>query len=376
MIESPVSPASPVSSAQAALPAVRTGYARLPLRPVAGAALSAINRLVAGGRWTSSDGVRRWRVGIADRQAWRERQDDILLAVDWDGVRACLVLSPPMAEALLAPECGALLWRDLPSDLGLALIQHAIDRLAGASAAGSPAASEGAFPCVEGWMSPESAAALPYLLEVGAASGAEGERILGRILIDLPGLRRLAEQAVAEPPDEWLAAWNGIPLPVVFELGWVDLPLNELQSIRLQDVLLPDGWWDPEDKKAACLRIGPRIGIAVRFPAQDGQCIAIKVKNMEQESGIAVSNDAASALQFDALQLGEVPIRLTFDLGERSMTLRELNGVAAGYLFDLGLPPDRAVNLRINGVRVGEGELIDIDGRVGVAVTRIAPPHL
>jgi type III secretion protein Q len=69
-------------------------------------------------------------------------------------------------------------------------------------------------------------------------------------------------------------------------------------------------------------------------------------------------------------------MRISFDLGERHLTLRELAGVAPGYIFDLGLAPERAVNLRVNGVRIGEGELVEIDGRIGVAITRITPPRI
>lgn len=73
--------------------------------------------------------------------------------------------------------------------------------------------------------------------------------------------------------------------------------------------------------------------------------------------------------------LGDLPVRLTFDLGERHLALHELASLGAGHVFDLGLSPRHGVSLRVNGLLVGEGEIVEIDGRLGVAVTRILPPR-
>lgn len=72
--------------------------------------------------------------------------------------------------------------------------------------------------------------------------------------------------------------------------------------------------------------------------------------------------------------VGDLPLRLTFDLGEHTLTLRELSAVGPGHTFPLARGPADAVVLRINGMRVGEGELVSIDGQLGVSITRIAPP--
>ena len=68
--------------------------------------------------------------------------------------------------------------------------------------------------------------------------------------------------------------------------------------------------------------------------------------------------------------LGDLPVRLTFDLGTQLLTLDELQSVGPGHVFDLGLLPQKAVSIRLNGLLAGEGELVEIDGRVGVAVGR------
>lgn len=92
---------------------------------------------------------------------------------------------------------------------------------------------------------------------------------------------------------------------------------------------------------------------------------------MKQDSLASADAFQQTGTALDVQDLADVPVRITFDLGECTLPLHELSSLAAGYQFDLALPPQRTVNLRVNGARIGEGELIDIDGRIGVAITRL-----
>jgi flagellar motor switch/type III secretory pathway protein FliN len=79
--------------------------------------------------------------------------------------------------------------------------------------------------------------------------------------------------------------------------------------------------------------------------------------------------DTAAAEEYDdGRTLDDVTIRLTFDLGERVVSVGELRTLAPGFTFDLGRQLRRAVTIRANGMAVGEGELVEIDGRIGVSV--------
>lgn len=66
----------------------------------------------------------------------------------------------------------------------------------------------------------------------------------------------------------------------------------------------------------------------------------------------------------------DIPVRLTFSLGALSLTVGDLAGVARGSLLALerGLPP--AVTIEANGLPVGRGELVDLDGRLAVEITQ------
>jgi type III secretion protein Q len=70
--------------------------------------------------------------------------------------------------------------------------------------------------------------------------------------------------------------------------------------------------------------------------------------------------------------IDDVPVRLTFDLGEREISLGDLRSLEPGYLFNLGRDPRSTVSIRANGRLIGDGELVDIEGRVGVSVLRFS----
>ncbi|WP_174769730.1 type III secretion system cytoplasmic ring protein SctQ [Paraburkholderia bonniea] len=70
--------------------------------------------------------------------------------------------------------------------------------------------------------------------------------------------------------------------------------------------------------------------------------------------------------------LERVPVTLDFDLGSCNMPLSQLRTLTPGSVIELERPLSEAVSIRANGVLLGIGELVDIDGRLGVSIVRIA----
>ena len=70
------------------------------------------------------------------------------------------------------------------------------------------------------------------------------------------------------------------------------------------------------------------------------------------------------------LDTDTLPVQLAFLAGEAEVALRELRQIGPGYVFDLERPVDRHIEVRANGRRIGVGELVEIDGRVGVRLLK------
>ncbi|VVE48216.1 Surface presentation of antigens protein SpaO [Pandoraea iniqua] len=75
----------------------------------------------------------------------------------------------------------------------------------------------------------------------------------------------------------------------------------------------------------------------------------------------------------EPVNLDALPITLSFDLGRRQMSVAEVCALGPGSVLDLGRPIARAVRIRSGGMTIGEGELVEIDGQIGVSIVRMVP---
>lgn len=350
------------------------------LRSVDNTAVSSINALAAGRRWSGLGRDQAWDLALSGPVRLPHRQSDVLLALSWEGVRCILAFSYASAETLLEAKWGDMALNDVPPDLALALLQDATDELS------RELAGEALGPIrIDGWGASVEACAAPFAFELRMARHGGGDPISAYLLTDLHGIQRFAQfHACAEQAPNDMEQWKNLPILLTLELGWVDMTLKEIATIRPQDVLLPDGWWKSKGKNDLCIRVSPKLGIGAQSSADEQLHATTKVKRMEQDDSQVQNpqhpgnvqqhtNGASAAVESGATDLTDIPLRISFDLGERQIPLRDLASIAPGYLFDLGLAPDSAVNLRINGVRVGEGELVEIGGRIGIAVMRMLP---
>ncbi|TDV72767.1 FliM/FliN family flagellar motor switch protein [Pseudomonas sp. LP_7_YM] len=86
------------------------------------------------------------------------------------------------------------------------------------------------------------------------------------------------------------------------------------------------------------------------------------------EEGLAAAD--AQPLQ----GLDQLPMALTLRCGSLNLTLGDLRRIAAGTVLEVsGVTPGFATLCHGDRV-VAEGELVDVDGRLGLQITRMASP--
>lgn len=322
-----------------------------------------------------------WQVSLAPVLSVFPRAG-MRFSLEWEGVRCHISLTTNGIETLLAPLLGPVLVEEIDESLLLAVVQDLLD--VAARDWGVARAEPVRLLALE-----HGDGVFPVTFEIRLVPEDGGDAIVIGLEVEAESVMRIVERLATLPrflqPN--LRSWGKLPIPLTLEVGWVDLPLTQLKTLRTQDILLMDGVWhaservkneeeasEREDGDTACLRITPLYGVPVRLHPRSGMVALKKICNMEQEPLISSPSDALGENEFVPPELVDLTVRVTFDLGERKLALRDLGAIEPGYVFDLGMPASRAVNLRVNGVRVGEGELVEIDGRVGVAVTRFTPP--
>jgi len=204
-----------------------------------------------------------------------------------------------------------------------------------------------------------------FSLTLDSDSARDGVTCL--VATDAPGLALLAFLARRQPISRG-ASDPDTPIPLRLELGEMQLALPALRALSVNDVLLPDTVIDPE-KPVLWLRADGRHAARARFEGQ-----SIVIETLLQKSDAMDSSRDFSA-DPESSGLADVEVRLSFDLGEKTIRLAELSTLQPGQVFELGAPPQRLVSLRVNRYLIGRGELVRVGDQVGVRVLEIATPR-
>lgn len=86
--------------------------------------------------------------------------------------------------------------------------------------------------------------------------------------------------------------------------------------------------------------------------------------NMEQERATEDADAGAIALE-------EILLTVHVELAQRRLSLEELARLRVGQLLPLGCRPTDPVDLVADGRRIARGELVDIEGQLGVRITQV-----
>jgi type III secretion protein Q len=160
-------------------------------------------------------------------------------------------------------------------------------------------------------------------------------------------------------------------LPTVLRVGTTTLSVAALASLQPGDaVLLRTG-----DGKKGLLVVAEMWTAAAQRRAVEWQLLeapkaAFGAGRMEWtlRSADAVEGEQTGAPINNPDQL---PVQLTFEVGRLEITLGELRMLGAGSVLELGRSVADPIRISAQGRPVGQGELVDIEGAVGVKVTRL-----
>ncbi|KAF0248622.1 MAG: flagellar motor switch protein FliM [bacterium] len=66
-----------------------------------------------------------------------------------------------------------------------------------------------------------------------------------------------------------------------------------------------------------------------------------------------------------------VPVTVVVELGRRNLTISDVTRLRIGQIIDLNRTPSEPVELSVDGKIIGKGELVDVDGELGVRILRL-----
>ncbi|MBL7685697.1 MAG: FliM/FliN family flagellar motor switch protein [Deltaproteobacteria bacterium] len=84
------------------------------------------------------------------------------------------------------------------------------------------------------------------------------------------------------------------------------------------------------------------------------------------------STKAAQGVDKKVVNLtGDIPVQIVAVLGKKSVTVKDIVSLRMGEVIELNRLPNEAIDLVANGKLIAKGELVDIDGRLGVRILKI-----
>ncbi|MGD8833330.1 MAG: type III secretion system cytoplasmic ring protein SctQ [Desulfobacteraceae bacterium] len=229
----------------------------------------------------------------------------------------------------------------------------------------------------------------------------------GHVSMGRGGMQWLAEGYAKKMNNATFPSAEQIPFELCFEIGWMQIDVEEFNRLGSNDILLPDKCSFGEHEKSVLVHLAhdqywlgnlERDTITITAAGEAPMGNKIEAQNKETEksvdaagqqstkekmantkhkaSGSGGNGEKASENQgqkemLAAAVIDGLHIDLVFEVGRRKVTLQELRKIKPGYTFDLAAPLDRSISVVANGRTVGKGTLVQIDQRIGVRFVEI-----
>jgi type III secretion system YscQ/HrcQ family protein len=142
-------------------------------------------------------------------------------------------------------------------------------------------------------------------------------------------------------------------------IGCVDLSPDETAQIGLGDILVTEN--------SAAVLFPDNFSKGWSLVEEESNSTRFRVDKYFERS-MSVDSVTESPTTASRPDLGTLPLRLHVILGEKEFTLAEIQSLAPGTIVELEAAKSDPVRLMVNGKILGEGELVDVEGKLAVKV--------
>lgn len=152
--------------------------------------------------------------------------------------------------------------------------------------------------------------------------------------------------------------WDVLPMRVSLLLGSCTVRVSDLNLFKKGDFLLLDR---PNDyyNKAAMIALQQHKVAKVTLLDE-----AIRIeKIMNEENQLNVGSVVSG--------LDDIPMTLDFRLAQTELPLSELKRLGVGSIVSMNVPQKQLVTILCNGKKIGNGELVTVDSKVGVRINSL-----
>ncbi len=328
---------------------------------------------------------------------------DWMLSFEWSGAPFHLRLPSATAGLLASPLVAGAPLPTLPQELALAVLEAALSDAA--NAVGSVGRGKPELLALQADAAPPAECPHQFLVRLRTdhihpmhdaaddpgQTGSKSSTISATLHTDSLGLLLLAG-VVSKRPAARSILNDQVPLRLPAEIGFTQLSAQLVSTLQTGDVILMDAC-HVGDHRVLWLTANGSAGIHVQLPSVPAN---VSLPRSQSEEDVVADNceDAAAPLPeslaatptltviqawkstmpsetttaTEVASMDGVPVRISFDLGEVTLTLAQALALQPGQAIALSRPLNGPVRIRANGAVIGEGELVQIDDRLGVSI--------
>ncbi len=191
------------------------------------------------------------------------------------------------------------------------------------------------------------------------------------LLLGAPTTATTSPTEAAIAPPAWLSA---VAVSLWANAGRSTLPLMAARTLALGDVVVLDHTHLVRDGLAFHGGVTLHVGHGTarfRATARDRELMIDDIESGTDRT--MTTGRTIHAQEPDTTQAlgGDTPIELSVELARFTVTLAELSQLRAGDVLTTGRRIGEAVTLRAGGAPIAHGELVDVDGELGVRVLAV-----
>ncbi len=157
-----------------------------------------------------------------------------------------------------------------------------------------------------------------------------------------------------------------LALPAAIRLGATRLAASMVASLAKGDVVLI-GTWDNSHQAARLVVADSWLAEVARTGDAWQLTQAPHPAAMGEKDWLMAEEEGGTG----AARPEDIPVVLAFEVGRTEVTVGDISRLGPGSILELGRGPAELVEIQANGRRIGRGELVEIDGAVGVRIVRL-----
>jgi type III secretion system YscQ/HrcQ family protein len=162
-----------------------------------------------------------------------------------------------------------------------------------------------------------------------------------------------------------------VPMAVCLRVAAASLTVGEVERLSPDDVVLVDARCQPGDTAIAV--IGERLVAPVALAPEGHRLAARPIAGGNSPWAWSMATDAMAAAWEADPDNDNRPLHVMFEIGRFELPVSKVKQLAPNALLPLRPPHDQAVDIVVDGQRIGRGTLMQIGNRTGVHVTTRTP---